>query len=136
MKHNYTLLFLALILMVFGCTTVPLPAKENMFKNKVFVHLYFDTEEECMAAQPDPDFFINCHRQLDFISNNEVHVMLTDIIYQGTYEVSGKHLIVYVENSPEVPGGEIIFEIINPVKLIKVDDKTLWKKVSGNSIWN
>lgn len=136
MKHIYNFFLYAGILMVLSCTNVPLPAKENIFKNKVFVHLYFSTEKECIEAQPDPDFFINCHQQLDFLGNNEVHIMLTDIIYIGTYEVSGKYLIVYVENSPEIPEGEIIFEIVNPTKLIKLDDKTMWKKVSGNSIWN
>lgn len=135
MKHIYFLFFSALLLMASACTTVSLPAKENMFKNKIFVHLYFETEEECMASQPDPDFFLNCHRQLDFLDDKKVQVMLTDILYLGTYEVSGEMLIINVD-SPEVLNGEIIFEIINPAKLLKTDDNTLWKKVSGKSIWN
>ena len=136
MKQLYLLFFPIILILISGCTTVPLPAKENMFKNKIFVHLYYNTEEECMASQPDPDFFLNCHRQLDFLGNKEVHIMLTDIIYIGTYEVSGDKLFIYVENNSEIPDGEIIFEIINPAKLVKIDDKSLWKKVSGRSIWN
>ena len=88
-----------------------------------------------MDAQP-PDFFINCHQQVDFLKNNEVEIMLTDVIWRGAYEVVNKKIIISMESNFEVPSGEIIFEVKNNTLLIKADDKTEWRKMKGNSIWN
>lgn len=88
-----------------------------------------------MDAQPEPDFFHNCHQQIDFIKDRKVRIMLTDILWDGTYKIQGDLLILTFEPNFEIPTGEIIFEILNPTLLIKTDDNTLWKKMKGNSIW-
>lgn len=130
-------LFIGFVLSLFitSCSQDSVPARENMFKNKTFVHLYFDSEEECIAAQPYPDFWINCHQEIIFQERKKVTIMLTDILWNGTYEVKGDLLILNFENNFEIPTGEIVFKIINPVTLIRLDNNTLWKKVSGQSIW-
>jgi hypothetical protein len=128
--------FFILLLLVFtSCSQVGTSARDNIFKNKSFVHLYFETEKECLDAQPEPDFFINCHQQLDFMKDKKVRIMLTDILWDGTYKVQGKLIILKFEPNYEIPTGEITFEIINPIRLIKTDDNNLWKKMNGNSIW-
>lgn len=88
-----------------------------------------------MDAQPDPDFFINCHQQVDFYSENKVEIMLTDIYYRGTYKIMGDLVVLSFEPGPEIPDGEIIFQFLNPAKLYHLEYGTVWKKVSGNSIW-
>lgn len=128
-------IFLLILLLFTACSQVGTSVKESAFQNKTFVHLFFETEEECMAAQPDPDFFHNCHQQLDFMKDGNVRIMLSDILWDGTYKIQGDRLILKVEPNFEIPTGEIVFEIINPNRLIKTDDNTVWKKINGNSIW-
>lgn len=127
--------FLLILMLIPACSQVGTSARENMFQNKSFVHLYFETEKECMDAQPEPDFFYNCHQQIDFMKNKKVRIMLTDILWDGTYQVQGDLLILKFTPNFEIPTGEILFEIINPTRLIKTDTNTLWKKMNGNSIW-
>ena len=129
-------IFNCCIILLFGsCSPNAVPVKENMLKNKSFVYLYFPTYEDCMNAQPDPDFFINCHQQVDFYANNRADIMLTDIYYRGTYRITGNLVVLSFEPGPEIPDGEIIFEMLNPTKLLHLEYGTVWKKVSGNSIW-
>lgn len=124
------------VLVLVSCSPGGLPAKENMLKNKSFVHLYFQTEKECMDAQPEPDFFQNCHQQVEFFKNNRVEIMLSDIYYQGTYSIQGNNVVLLIESNVEIPDGVIIFEIINPTRLKYIENGSVWKKMSGNSIWN
>ncbi len=107
-----------------------------MLKNKSFVYLYFPTLQECLDAQPDPDFFMNCHQQVDFYSGKKVEIMLTDIYWRGTYEIIGHLVVCTFEPNPEIPEGEIVFELLNPAKLLLLENGTVWKKISGKSIWN
>lgn len=118
-----------------GCSRVESGAAENKYKNQTFIHLYFETEEDCLAAQP-PDFFINCHQQVDFLDNNRVHLMLSDIIWEGEYSVERRMIILSFEPNFEIPTGEVYFQEVNGSTLIKVDDNTQWKKMRGNSIWD
>lgn len=129
-----TQIFLLVLMLITACSQVG--PRENMLQNKTFVHLYFETEEECMAAQPEPDFFYNCHQQVDFMKNKKVRIMLTDILWDGVYKTKGNLIILTFEPNFEIPTGEILFEIISPNRLIKTDDNTVWKKMNGNSIWN
>ncbi len=89
-----------------------------------------------MESQPDPDFFENCHQQLDFYKNNEVDIMLSDILWRGKYKIIGSTVVLTFEPNHEIPSGEIIFEILNPAQLRRVDNNTVWKRISGNSIWD
>ncbi len=128
--------FLLILIVISACSKVAITGRENIFKNKTFVHLYFETEEECIASQPEPDFFYNCHQQLDFLKDKKVQIMLTDIIWIGDYKLEGDTIILTFEPNNEIPNGEIIFEILDPTKLLKTNDQTIWKKVDGNSIYN
>lgn len=118
-----------------SCTTIDVPVRENMLKNKSFVYLYYPTLDECLEAQPDPDFFINCHQQVDFYSNYRAEIMLTDIYYRGTYSIHGNLIVLTFEPSSEIPDGEILFQMINPTKLLHLEYGSVWKKISGRSIW-
>lgn len=89
-----------------------------------------------MDAQPEPDFFQNCHQQVDFYNNNRVEIMLTDIYYQGTYRIQGDTVLLLFEPSTEIPDGMMIFEIVSPTRLIYSENGTVWKKISGKSIWD
>ena len=134
MNRKITMM-LAFLFLTTACSHEGPPARENMLKNKSFVYLFFSTEEECRENQPEPDFFQNCHQQVDFYKNNVVEIMLTDIMYRGTYDVIGNVVILTFEPSFEIPEGILLFEIINGSKLLKTDNNTVWKKMSGNSIW-
>lgn len=130
-----TQIFLLILMLITACSPVGTSARQNMLQNKSFAHLYFETEEECLAAQPEPDFFQNCHQQIDFMKDKKVRIMLTDILWDGTYKTQGNLITLTFEPNFEIPTGEILFEIVNPSRLIKTDDNTIWKKISGDSIW-
>lgn len=132
-KITYTVLLLSLIFV--SCNKLSTQGQTKQFEDKSYVRLFFNSEQECLDAQP-PDFFINCHQQIDFYKENRVDVMLSDIIWIGTYEVVNKQIIISMEPNFEVPSGEIIFEVKNNTLLIKTDDRTQWRKMKGNSIWN
>lgn len=123
------------ILLLISCSHNDYPAKENMLIDTSYVHLFFDSEKECLDAQPDSGFFYNCHQQLDFYENNMVEIMLSDIIWRGTYETHKNTIILTFEPNFEVPDGEIRLEILNSKWLVNLENETLWKKVDGDSIW-
>lgn len=134
MKKKIT--YIAIVLAIFtSCNKLNTPGQEKQFENKSYVRLFFDSEEECQDAQP-PDFFINCHQQVDFYKDNLVEIMISDIIWRGTYVVVNKKIIISMEPNFEIPSGEIIFEVKNNTLLIKTNDRTEWRKMKGNSIWN
>lgn len=133
MKGKITTLFI-LILFSTACNQMSAPGKEKQFENKSYVHLFFPSEKECMDSQP-PDFFINCHQQVDFYENNRAEIMLSDVIWVGTYYVENKILTIEFDANFEVPEGEIKFVILNNNVLKRMDDKSIWKKLKGNSIW-
>lgn len=105
------------------------------FAGKTFDHLYYETEEECMDAQPDPDFFLNCHQQLDFLDDEHVEIMLTDIIYATTYSIENNQITVYATPHSYEFRENLVFEIINASTLKLVRDNTIWKERQGTSPW-
>lgn len=123
------------IFLLISCSHGGSSSKEKMLINTTYVHLFFDSEKECLDAQPEPDFFYNCHQQLDFYPNNNVEIMLSDIIWRGNYETQKNTVILTFEPNYEIPDGEIRFEILNSNWLFNVENETLWKKVTGNTIW-
>ncbi len=128
--------FLLILTLITACSQLGTTGKENIIKNNSFVHLYFETEEDCLASQRDPDFFYNCHQQLDFLNDKKVQIMLTDLLWMGEYKLEGDTIILTFKANNEIPSGEILFEIVNAHQLVKSDDQTIWKKISGNSIWD
>lgn len=134
MKKIFTCV--CLIFLMGACSKVDIPVKENMLKNKSFVFLYYPTLKECLDSQADPDFFENCHQQVDFFRNQRVEIMLSDIYYRGNYKIMGNQIVLTFPVSHEIPDGIIIFEMLHPTRLLKLDNGTIWKKLSGNSIYN
>jgi len=130
------LLFLcSIFFMISFCEKNDLPNDKFSLENEIFVYRYFKTEKQCMDSQPT-DFFINCHAELRFLENGLAEIMLTDIIWQGEYTIVKKNILVTFEESYEVPQGTLVFQIINKSKIKKVDDKSVWEKMTGDSIWD
>ena len=117
------------------CERNELPKNKNSFENETFIFLYFKTEKECLDAQPS-DFFINCHSEINFLEDGLAEIILTDIIWRGEYKVEKKNIIVTFEDNYEVAEGTIVFQIINKSKLKRLDDNTVWDKMTGDSIWD
>ena len=124
----------SIFLFVSFCERNENPKNEPNFENETFIYLHFKTEQECLDAQPT-DFFINCHSELTFMENGQAEIILTDIIWRAEYSVIKNKIVLTFKNNPEIPGGTIIFQILNTSKLKKVDDKTIWNKMDGDSIW-
>lgn len=133
MERNITIIFY--ILLLISCSPGENSSKEEMLINTTYVHLFFASEKECLDAQPEPGFFYNCHQQLDFYQNNNVEIMLSDIIWRGNYETENNTVILTFEPNYDIPNGEIRFEIFNSLWLVNLENETLWKKVTGDSIW-
>ncbi len=130
------LLFLcSLFLMASFCERSEHPKDKIAFENETFIFLHFKNEQQCLDAQPS-DFFINCHSELNFLEDGMAEIILTDIIWRGEYVVINKNIILTFDNNFEIPDRTLVFEIINESKLKKVDDKTIWKKLNGDSIWD
>ena len=134
MEKKITMM-LAFLFLTTACSHIAPPAKENMLKNKSFVYLFFSSEKECRENQPEPDFFQNCHQQVDFYKDNKVELMLSDIIWRGTYEIIGKAVILQFEPNEDLPEGIMVFEILNGSTLFRPDNNTVWKKFDGHDIW-
>ncbi|WP_375562673.1 hypothetical protein ACE193_09085 [Bernardetia sp. OM2101] len=120
------LLFLIIGTFLFSCSDDD-SVKKNELIGKTFDHLWFETEQECLDAQPDPDFFINCHQEIRFVDEKKAFIMLTDIMYSVDYTVDDSKIIIS-EN--------IVFEIINASSIKEVNDGTIWNERKGNSIWD
>lgn len=130
------LLFLcSFFFMISFCERNDLPKDKFSLENETYVYRYFKTEQHCLDSQ-EPDFFINCHAELRFLENGLAEIMLTDIIWRGEYTVFRKNIILIFEESYEVPEGKLVFEIMNHSMIKKVDDKTIWVKMTGDSIWD
>lgn len=128
---------LAIFILSTSCSKDSPPGNENILENRSYVFLFFDTEKECHDNQPEPDFFINCHQQVDFYEDKIAEIMLTDIIWRATYKIEDTHVFLTMEPNHEVPGGEVVFELLDGgARLLKLDNNTVWKKITGDSIWD
>ncbi len=130
------LLFLcSLFLMASFCERNDLPKDKFNLEDETFIYLHFKTEKQCLDSQPT-DFFINCHSEITFMENGFVEIILTDIIWRGEYTVVNKSIIITFEYNHEVPGETLVFQIINNSKIKRVDNKTVWERMTGDSIWD
>ncbi len=43
---------------------------DSELAGKTFDYLFFETEQECIDAQTNPDFFTNCHEEIEFIDDD------------------------------------------------------------------
>ena len=57
----------ALLLLVTGtaCDIGPLEGPRHFDEYRRYTHAFFDSQEECLAAQP-PDLFVNCTQEAKF----------------------------------------------------------------------
>jgi len=58
-------------------------------EHRFYRHLdsQFETVEDCLKAQ-NPEFFINCYKEVDFCPDGSVILVLTDVQEQGSYVVA------------------------------------------------
>lgn len=78
-------------------------------EDRTYAFDFFETHEDCLAAQP-PDFFFNCSQTIDFFVDGDVEMMVTDIINPGTYEIRGRRVTLKFGFTPELPS-TIDFEL-------------------------
>lgn len=123
-------------LLLLACSRGESSAKEEILINTTYAHIFFNSEKECLDAQPEPGFFYNCHQQLDFYANNKVEIMLSDIIWRGEYQIEKNTVTLTFEPNYEIPQGEMKFKILYPNWLVNLKTQTLWEKVTGDSIWD
>lgn len=134
MRKYLILTFLGLVLL--SCSDDDDDLNRHDFVGKTFDHLFFETEQECLDAQPDPDFFMNCHQQLDFLDEEKAEIMLSDIIYSTTYSVDNNRITVYSTEDTYEFREDLVFKIINPSTLKLTRDDTIWKEREGDSPWD
>lgn len=126
------LLFPVMALFLLSCSSDDNPEQSGPeLIGKTFVHRFFETEQQCIEAQPDPNFYINCYEEISFTDDVTAQVMLTDIQYAVSYTIDGNNIIVSFS-----PNATITFERVNNATLKRLDDNTIWKERTGNSIWD
>lgn len=102
---------------------------------KTFDYLFFETEQECIDAQPDPNFFINCHQELTIDDNENAQIMLTDIMYSVKYSIDDNKLIIHSDTRTFEFQNDMIFEIINTTSLKLLSNNNIWNERIGNTLW-
>ncbi len=127
-------LFLCITLSFLSCSNDD-NSEPSELVGKTFDYLLFETEQECIDAQPDPAFFINCHQELSIIDNHTAEIMLTDIMYSVNYTIGSDRLIIHSHSKTFEFQNDIIFEIINASSLKLVDNNTIWNERIGNTLW-
>lgn len=102
------------------------PDRSHFSEPRYYTHDFFDSYAECEAAQPYPDFWINCSQTATFCPSGRVNLMVTDIIHHGTYTVVGRYLAFRFPPNPEVPD-RVTF-------LLSADEQSLSLRSSG-TLW-
>lgn len=110
-------------------------SEASKFIGKTFDYVYFETEQECLDAQPDPNFFINCHQELSFIDNENAEIMLTDIMYSINYTIDNDNIIIHAHSRTLEFQNDIIFKIMTNASLKHIDNNTIWNTRTGNTLW-
>jgi len=111
-------------------------SEQSEFIGKTFDYLFFETEQECIDAQPDPNFFINCHQELSFIDNEKAEIILTDIKYSVNYTIDHAKIIIHPSSNTIEFQNDIIFEKITDSSIKRMGNNTIWNQRNGNSLWN
>ncbi len=132
MKRYFSLLLIGITLL--SCSNENYSEKSDLI-GKTFDYLFFETEQECLDAQPDPNFFINCHQELNFIDNEKAKIILTDIIYSVSYTIENDKIIIHSSPNTFEFQNDIIFEKVSTFSLKRLDNDTLWNERNGNSLW-
>jgi hypothetical protein len=132
MKKYFICLLVGITLL--SCTKDKFPERKK-FVGKTFDHIFYETEQDCIDSQTDPNFFINCHQELTF-NNNNSEIMLTDIIYTANYSVKNNRIFIHANSETLEFPNDLIFEIINTSSLKLISDNTIWNERIGNTPWN
>ena len=127
-------LFFALTL-IFSCSNDNDEALSALLIGETFNHLFFETEQECLDAQPDPDFFINCFQSLEFLDENTAEIVLSDIINRTAYSLNGNRIRIFSSEATEF-STDINFLIVDENTLRNVTNGTIWIKQIGESPFN
>ncbi len=135
MKKRYFVSFI-IVLLLFGCSNDDDFIQQIQLSGKTFDHLLFDTEQKCIDAQPDPNFFINCHQEISFIDKTNATIIFTDIVYPVTYRIDSN--VITINSDIENDGflNSLVFEIISSSSIRLLDNDTIWNERKGDSIWD
>ena len=99
---------------IIGCSNDDSTDEEGNTKHLIgnkYAHLLFETREECETAQES--YFINCAQELEIISESEVRIYLTDILYDTDFYLENNMLVV--KSTPETYefSEDLYFEILD-----------------------
>lgn len=133
MKNKILILLIAFSL--FSCSNDD-NVEQNEFIGKTFDYLFFETEQECINAQPDPNFLLNCHQEISFIDKETAEIILTDIIYSVNYTIDDSKIIIHSSPNTYEFSNDIIFEKVSSFSIKRIENNTIWNHRQGNSIWN
>lgn len=118
---------IGLIMLVVGGCDVLAPQQKHFPDVRLYAYDFFESFEECEAAQPDPNFWINCSQTAAFCPSGRVDFMVTDIVHRGTYEVDGRRVTLRFNDNPEV-GNRVVF-------VLSADEQVLVHQATGAQ-WN
>ena len=111
-------------------------SEQSELIGKTFDYLLFETEQECIDAQLDPNFFINCHQELSINDDENAEIILTDINYSVKYSIENGKLIIHSNTTTFEFQNDMTFEIINTTSLKLLSNNTIWNERIGNTLWN
>lgn len=111
-------------------------AEQSELIGKTFDHLFFGTEQECIDAQRDPNFFINCHQELSIKDNENAEIIITDYIYSIKYGIENDKLVIHSNTTTVEFQNDITFQIINTNSLKLLSNNTIWNKRTGSTVWD
>lgn len=100
-----------------------------------FVYLFVETEQDCLALQPQGGAFFNCHHEINILENNKVSIILADIVRPGRYILDKNKLRILV-GEDFVFYSELNFILQENGSLKSLDTDLIWKRVTGDSIWD
>jgi hypothetical protein len=124
-KLTVILLFLA----ISGCKKED---KGHDLTGQRFIHLLTATEQQCQVLFTT--YGVNCFQEISFTSRHEVNIMLTDIVWKGTYWFGDNMLHLQFGPNLMSQRGKIDMEFLNP-NMLKGLDRT-WKRYKGPTTWD
>ena len=108
-------------------------AAESELTGKTYDYLLFESEQECINAQPDPNFFLNCHREIHFVDDRNAQIMLTDMVIPVKYTIEANKIVIDFSTDQS---STLTFEKVNSSSLKLLNDDSVWNERTGESIWD
>ncbi len=131
MSSRYLLIFVLITLL--SCVDDNL---KNQLAGERYVRLFFPTEQECLDAQPNPDFFfLNCFQDLEFLNESEGIIVFTDIVNKIEYSVKGDQITIKPVGNSEFTN-ELRFIYHNRDSLGDLAQQVYWTRVTGTTVWD